>query len=424
MPSNFLHRQAEVIAKEKLPFWGQAKFGVAMDIIDRSGNEQKMGERDFRLPFETTVGGRFGIYSPDSGDMGRGTASRGNYMTGSYKHFRLNFELPHLAIKATENKEVSPKGNAFKDAVKRGADEMAKYLDKIWHSDGTAVLGTATAQSTVSSKTVYTMDNISGVQKFVRFQYVQPYANDLSAVKGSPVFIEQIDYTARQVYLSATVGSAASTDKLCIDGTSGASPVGMRGLQYWNNYATSGSTAGITRADELEIVSSSVNAGGGLTHEHGMALYHKILLRRGEVANDLVGLANVHQQAAVFADQMSLQTFDISGGNSFKDRLPKGLKDKSFLFANVAHFVDIHQDFNRIDWTPKTKWTKCILGNSENALKFFEVPGSGQRFFSLYGASGAPAAAVWFGLTSDMDTACTDPGAGGVIYGLTFSSLY
>jgi hypothetical protein len=423
MSSDYLYAQSEVVRKKVMPFWGSQKWNVATDIIDRAGEEEIIGERDFRIPYETQNGGRVGTYDNNSGDMGRGTAAKGGYMTGSYFPLRLNFELPFLAIKSTQNKQIAQK-NAFNKAVKDGMPEFAIYRDKLWHSDGTALLATSTAHSVVSTKSCYTMDNVFGVQRLRRGMYVQPYTAALAAVIGNPVYIERIDVANRKVYLSAEVSGAVAGDVLALDGVSGATPVALRGLQYWNSSATSGTTAGVNRATEEEIWASSVPTGGTIVHEQGMALLDKMLLRHGDLADDFVGFANVQVRAQIFADLISMQNFDISGGNSFKDRLPSGLKNRSFNFCGIPVFVDIHQDFTRLDITPKSKWGMAVLGGKENAMQFFQLPGSGQRFFHLAGSSGAPAAAVWFGLTSDTDFYNTQPGAGGVLTGITPGSYY
>jgi hypothetical protein len=421
MASDYLYEQSEVVRNKVMPAWFTQKWNVASDIIDRAGEEEVIGERDFRIPYDTQVGGRVGIYDNNSGDMGRGTAAKGGYLVGSYYSLRLNFELPFLAIKATQSKKTA-QVSAFNKAVKAGMPEFAIYLDKFWHGDGTAVLATATSQETVSAKTVYTMDNVTGIQKLRRGMYVKPYANDLSAALTETPYIEKLDFANRKVYLSATVTSASNDDKLCIEGVSGASPAGPRGLYYWNSTATTGSTGGVDRAVELEIIPSSQASGGTIVHEQGMALLDKMMLRFGEISDDLVGFANVQTRAQIFSDLLSLQNFDISGGNSFKDRLPSGLRSKSFNFCGIPVMVDIHQDFTRLDITSKSAWGKAVLGGKENALKFFEMPGSGQRFFPIAGASGGPAAAVWFGLTSDCDWYQVKPGAQGVITGITPNS--
>jgi hypothetical protein len=98
---------------------------------------------------------------------------------------------------------------------------------------------------------------------------------------------------------------------------SGSAPAGIRGLYYWINSATSGTTAGVDRALEPTIISKSVDASGGpLLAELVMALYHRILNDRGEVGNGLLGIVAPAQQAYVYSNVMSIQNYDISGATS------------------------------------------------------------------------------------------------------------
>jgi hypothetical protein len=191
-------------------------------------------------------------------------------------------------------------------------------------------------------------------------------------------------------------------------------------LYYFNSSATSGTTLGVNRATYPEIVSSSADATGGLTVEHGIYLHDQMLERFGELMDGVVGLSGTAARAGVFSNLMALQQFDISGGNSIKDRLPEGLKAKSFPFAGVPHILDIHQDKTRFDWIIPETWGRAELA----PVGFFELDGSGQRFFPLYGSSGGPAAGVWFGLTADFDYFCTNPGAQGVIENVPLPTLY
>jgi hypothetical protein len=418
MASDYLYEQSEVV-RPKLQEFYTKKWNRATDLV-KKGEVETIGERDFRIPFKLRPGGRVGTYDPNMGDMGRGSAALGDKFVSTFFNMRLNFELPKLATKATKNKSVAIK-SAFKDAMADAMPEFMLYLDKFFHSDGTAVLATATAHSVVSGKSVYTLDSNFGVQRLRRGMYVTVYETGLATVRSAAtLFIETVDYNLKKIKLSGTVASAANTDKICFEGVSGASPAGFKGLYYYVSDATSGLTLGIDRALEPEVISSTVDATAGLTVEQGMLLYHKQLERRGEVADSTIGLSGTSQQATVWSNIMALQQFDISGGNSYKDKLPEGLKGKSFPFAGVTHIVDIHQNKSRLDWIVPSTWGRAELA----PVDFFELDGSGQRFFPLYGGSGGPAAGVWFGLTADFDFYCVDPGAQCAILNIPIASGY
>ncbi len=419
MATDYLHLQSEVISK-KFEFWQTKKFNLLTDFFNK-GVVERIGERDFRAPYGTYEGGRIGTYNPQMGDMGRGNASAGGYMTGSYYPLSLRFELDMLTIKATESSKLAV-AQPLKLAIANGFVNFQRHLDKFAHGDGTAKLATATAHSSASGVSVYTLDTTTGCKHLVRGQFVIVYDSTGATVKG--LFqITAMNITARTITLSGVVPSAATNDTFWIEGVSGSTPTGMRGLKYWVSYATSGTTAGVNRATEPEIISNSVNAAGGLIPEHVMALYHRALERRGEVANGLLGLISPAQQAVIWSNVMSIQNMDLAKSQAQAvDRLPALKGKKSFMYGDIPHYVDIHEDTTRIDYIVPDTWGRCRL----DKMKYFELPGSSQRFFPIAGGSGAPRAGVWWALTAEEDYFNYDPGAQGVVYGLTLptSGLY
>jgi hypothetical protein len=417
MASSFLYAQSEVYRK-KFPEWFAKDFTIALDLVKNGEGVTKIGERDFRIPTELTEGGDLRTFNPDFGDIGRGSAGSGTVMTGSYFPLTLNFELSNLAVYATDENPNANGKKALGDSIKRAIPQFKVYLDKLFHRSS-AVLATAVSHTTNGGRSVYTCDTNFGVMHLKRGQPVTVYNTGLTAALGG-ARVYQLDTTNRKVTLDVTIAGAGNTDKICLAGVSGASPTAIRGITYWNDYTTSGTTAGVNRANENEIISESVNAStAGLTPEMGLALYHRILQRRGMVADNLVGLVAPAQQAVIMGNLMALQTYDIgTANNRIIDRLPKGMRDKSFPFCGIPHFVDIHQDQKRIDWFRKDAFGKAEL----KALDFYENARDGQRFFQMYGGSGAPLAGLWFAIQWIGDFYNVDPGSGGVIYNLTLPS--
>jgi hypothetical protein len=285
------------------------------------------------------------------------------------------------------------------------------------------VLATATAHSSASGVSVYTLDSEFGAQRLRRGQFVTVYNNALTTIlSASSLYITGVNTQAKTIALSGIVPGAGATDKFCFEGVSGTSPAGIRGLYYWISSATSGITAGVDRALEPAIISKSVDAAGGtLLGELVMAVYHRILNDRGEVANGLLGISSPAQQAFVYSNVMSIQNYDLAQSSTRAvDRVPELKGKKSFMWGDVAHYVDIHQSRTRNDYMVPDQWGIARLDEE----KFFQTPGTSQRFFPLYGGSGAPAAGVWFAITCDEDVYCTDPGAQGVCLNLAMPTLY
>ncbi len=384
-----------------------------------------VGERDYRIPFKTTFGGRMGHYDNQLGDMGRGSSPQGNVMLQSFYSMRLNFEFDQLQIKATTNKSVAVQ-NPFLQCIADGFREFELLWDKVIHNNGTAVLATSNAHSSSSGFSVYTMTNTFGTQLLRRGQFYSIYDSTLATLKSSGVlYATQINTQGRTMTLSGIVPSAAAGDLICFEGVTGASPAGPRGLAYWISAATSGTTAGINRANENQIISKSVTGTNGLSVETVMALWDRILMDRGEVPN-LMGLAAPAQRAYAYSQMVAIQMSLIDSGDKVAglfDRLPKLKGKEFFLWGGVPHYVDIHADATTNYYIVPSDWGRARLAPTG----FFETPGkSGQdaRFIQIYGASGGPAAAVWFGLVKDEDLYTINPGQQGLISSLPLSSLY
>jgi len=419
--TNSLWMQSEVI-RPKLQEW-QESFVVASNLIEKT-EVTRVGERDFRAPIWLSAGGRFGTYDNNFGDMGRGSSMTGDRLISTFFPLRLNFELSKLKMDATADAKVSPAGSVFKETMKRAMREFAVYNDFSFHTDGTAVAGTATATATVSGATTYTLDANFGIQRMRRGMYVVVYSSDFNTLRASGMFVTKIDYSNKKITLSGLVASAGATDVICFDGvnTTGAAPTWKQGLYYHNSYASSGTYQGLDRAVEPELAVNSINANGALTWNHGLLLLDAIGQRRGQEPTGLKGLANISQRAQIFSEQVAL-TVNLQNSKDMeaRDFLPNATKDaskSSFPFAGIDHLLDYRQDRSRLDWIVPSLWGKARL----NQLGYFEI--GGQRFFFIPGPSGAPQAGLWFSLTQDENFVSFDPGSQGTIYGCSLPSGY
>jgi hypothetical protein len=420
--SNTIWQQSEVVRDKLFPVWMAADFKVLTDFVEK-GEVEIVGERDYRVPFKKTFGGRMGHYDNQLGDMGRGSSPTGDVMLQSFYSMRLNFEFDQLQIKATKNKKVSIQ-SPFLQCLADGFREFELLWDKVIHGSGTAQLAQANAHSSSTGVSVYTMTNAFGTQLLRRGQYYTIYDATLTTVKSAGVlYATQINTQARTMTLSGIVPGAAATDVICFEGVSGANPAGPRGLKYWVSNAQSGLTANIDRSVENQIIAKSADGTNGLAVEAVMALYDRILMDRGEVPN-LMGLAAPAQRAYAYSQMIAIQMALIEGDKAnVYDRLPKLKGKKFFMWGDVAHYIDIHQDATVVPYIVPSDWGRARLAPTD----FFETPGkSGEnaRFIQLMGASGGPAAGVWFGLTKDDDLYCINPGEQGLIYNLPLSTFY
>ncbi|MGC4052880.1 MAG: hypothetical protein QM757_26430 [Paludibaculum sp.] len=416
--TNTLWAQSEKV-RPKLEAWLPSfKSRIFSKIKDK--NVEKVSERDYRIPFKTSTGGKEGTYDPNMGAFGRGSSATGGVLISTFFPFRINFELSELETVATEDKEKAV-ASKFKMAMADAMPTFAKALDKWWHrGDGTAVVGQALAHATVNGATQsqYTLDanfGVATVRVGMPVRIMNTAMNAYKTIGGAATetTVLQVDWDARTVTLSGVVDAAAATDKLVMAGSTGNSPQGMKGLPYYNNYATSGSTLGLDRALQNEIITPSVNANGGISNTHGIQLLGKKLkLRDGDFPTGLFGVSSVEVYQQIVEQVMTLQRIDVQGETAkMKDTAPSVRTE--YQWCGVQHYVDVYQDMTRVDWVDPGPWGWSSMA----PMSFYEV--GGQRFFPLYGTDGSPAAGLWFAMRVMRDCWCADPRSGGVIYGIS-----
>lgn len=423
MASLTIFQQSEVVRKKMFPTWAEMNFNVLMDFF-KKGEVEKIGERDYRIPFELIPGGDFGTYDPQGGDMGRGSMPQGNVLIQSYFSFRLNYEIDKLSIKATNNVGIK---NPFTLCVSRGYKEFMLYRDKANHGDGTAVLAVATAHSSSSGVSVYTLTaSTFGAQLLRVGQPVTVYNNGLTTLNTAALRVTAINTGATPtVTLNGIVPNASATDKICFSGVSGTSPAGPRGLAYWISTAASGTTAGVNRATYPAILSKGVDASSSpYAVEHVMGLHDLIFNDRADVAEELMAVCAPAQRAAAYNNMVAIQNIYLDSTKAQAvDRLP-ALKDRSaFMWGGVPHMVDIHHTKSAVNFIVPRLWGMARLSDAD----FFETDGKtgpDARFIQVYGGSGGPAASTWFGLTAEENPYTIDPGAQGVVSNLSIPNYH
>ena len=415
MSTDTLFEQSERV-RDKLQPWLQT-YSVASNFI-KKGEVEQVGERDYRIPFLTQNGLRYGTMNKDGGDYGRGTAMKGGLLISTFFTTRGNFELTQLKMDATANTAVAVK-SAFKQAMMTGMPEYALQEDFSFHSDGTAVKATAVAVATVSGQTVYTMEANNGVQRVRRGDFPVIYDTTFGTVRSTTLYVAAIDYINKKVFMSGTVPGAAATDVLCYDGVTGtgAAPQWKKGMWYFLSSQTSGFLLQLNRATEPEAVTNFVNVNGPVNHLLGNLLLDYIDTRRPQSDSGLIGLCNRSQRAQIMNNEIQISRWDRGKKDELIDVLPVRLP--SFEFCGKTVYIDPQQDRSRIDFINPKLWGRARLTD----LHWVTTPG-GQRFFPLYGGSGAPAASIWFGLTMDEDFYSVDMGGQGSLLGCTLPTGY
>jgi hypothetical protein len=410
MATNYLNATAETVLPGLRQFFGDPeKFNYLFNKMKKVKPEM-VTERDFRAPYKKRDIGRFGTYNPAGGALGRGRAADTGVMIGSFYSFRMNYELTQLDVMATKEAKNS-NINAFKDALKVALPNFALMIDKTFHTDGDAVLGTAVAVGTWSggTKTVYTMDTTTSVKGIRRGLGVILYLNNLSAARdsGTVHFIEQVDEDARKIYMATAVPAAGADDKVLFEGVSGASPTGPYGLYMYNTTSTSGSLHGITRTNEIALNPVYVDGLGSPTPLKMMQAVHGMLNRWGEMPKGgFEVLCATTQQANMWKYVREMSIVDLSKASINQeviDTIPTNWK-----WGTIPMRLDLNQRTDRMDGIVYGEWTRPMLPGGD--LDFFTTPGTSERFFTLYDSGGSPAAAVWFGLIAHFNFMNARPG--------------
>lgn len=378
----------------------------------------------FRVPLMRYVGGDYGTFSYDEGNLGGGSSMRVDFMTIGYFPAEYAVEISSLAKEATASSEQAVV-DVFKYHLKKSMKEMQHYEDTGYHQDGTGVLATGNGTgSPASTNPVYNLESTFGPQRLRYNQPVDVYSNDTTTQRGTSLRVTSYDLVGKTVTLSGSVTGPTNTDKLAFKGMSATLSVGSwkNGLYTFNNTATSGTTLGLNRATVVEIVTPNVAAGStALAPAHGLLLNDQIIQRRDEDAlAGMVGIAHQAQRAAVYFTGIAISEWHRGSTDKMIDIVPSDIKQSTtFTWTGVKHYVSKKQDRSRIDWIIPKNWGRAMLHD----LKFHEV--EGRRIFELRdSATGFPKAGMTFYLIQSENVYCVDPGAGGVITGLALPSGY
>ena len=385
----------------------------------------------FRVPIMRYVGGDYGTFSYDEGDLGGGSSMKLDYMSIGYFPAEYAVEISSLAKEATASSEQAVV-DVFKYHLKKSMKEMQGFEDTGYHQDGTGVLATGNGTGTpgTSSPMTYNLEPNFGPQRLRYNQPVDIFSNDLTTARnsGGPCRVASYDLVGKTVSLTfpgaVTLSGTANTDKICFRGMAATVSVGSwkNGMYTFNNSATSGTTLGLNRATVVEIVTPNVAAGTTpLVPAHGLLLNDQIIQRRDEEAvAGMVGILHQSQRAAIYFTGIAISEWHRGPSDKMIDIVPTDIKQSTQVtWTGIKHYVSKKQDRSRIDWIIPKNWGRAMLHD----LKFHEV--EGRRIFELRSATtGFPKAGMTFYLIQTENVYNVDPGASGMITSLSLPSGY
>lgn len=373
---------------------------------------ETISSRDMRVPLELRPGGNFGYYNPDGGDLGRGSAITYDKATLASVHLKHGVEVTYKARISTDEKRKAIVKNFQRQLVK-GMAEFRRQTDAQCMGAGDGAVGTITSIATAGGKDTYTCTTDGFGVKLLRFaQFIAVYdaafagsrvitASAGAALDGIAAEIDLIDPAAKTVRIKGAAAAVVATDRLVVNGLSGATPVGLFGVQYHHNDASTGTWLGFDRALFPEIRANRVNAASG-----ALALpFARLALNK---IGDRVGM-DKKVNAVAWMHPAQVQAYEELG--QLVSEIHKSPRDESLNLyfsdsmqmagATVKpHFL---WDKTRIDFIVGDTWGRAEL----DPVGYYEV--EGRRVFEVRGASGGVATSDIFYLKSSWNAFVDNP---------------
>lgn len=374
--------------------------------------------RDMRAPLEISAGGQFGYFNPDGGDMGLGDSPTFDKAVLSTVHMKHAVQWTKKGEWATDDKRKSVV-NLFRHLLAKSMGEFRRHVNAQCMTAGNGKLATISAVSSGGGTDTYTLDSDGFGAKLLRKgQKVNVYEPDFSALihaTGSETPITFLDIPTKTIKVASVTG-VAPADIILASGLSGASPVGLLGVPYHHNSASTGTWLGFNRANTPEIRANRVNANSSaLTLPFARLAINKIGDRVGE-DNGYRPVAWMHPCQKQAYEELGMLVSQIN--KSAKDEALDLYFGDNMQMAGSPIRTTFSWDKTRIDFIIKELWGRAEM----HPASFYEV--EGRRIFELRGASGGVATSCIFYITASFNLFVKNPAACAYIDGLTVPSGY
>lgn len=413
--------QANVLALQKETY--RAIVPKLFEDVDafyarvKSKNVEKAGPRTLRLPKKIRPGGQFRFFSTDGGDMGRGSAAQYDVCTLTPLSVLEAIEINKSVEYNTANNEIAVE-NAVKDALADAMDEFKAQHDKLLQTAGDGVLGTIASGS---ATTTWVMAAPFGPRLLRIGSKVNAYNAALTTQRTggttSPTILS-IDYVAGTVTVDGNPTGLIDTDVIVSEGLTGSTPVGIFGLPYHHNSASTGTYMGLSRVTYPELRTPSIAVSAALTLAPLRQIQMNIEQLRGpEVWDTGQWEWYGHQAQQQAYEELGIQVteWDKASGNDAYDGLfdRKKLRIGGFRMMTSGNANPTRLDL--IDWK---NW-----GSGETVpVGLYDV--EDMTTFPIYGVSGGLAAATIFYLIHIVQYFVDDPQRAGYLSSLSKPSGY
>lgn len=379
---------------------------------------EKVSSRDMRIPLEIRPGGLAGYFDPAGGDLGRGEGPSFEKAVISTVSFKYAVEWHKKTQWSTDDSRKSVV-DSVKHLLANSMKEFRRFVDCQLMTSGDGILATITVVSGTGPYTL-TMSSTDGYgTRLLRIGHKVNVYSSTAAVDrttGDERVITMIDHENKIVTLTGgPIAGITAGDKIVASGLSGANPVGIYGVGYHHNNASTGTWLGLDRATYPEVRANRINAAGSLAVGHARRALNKIGERLG-MENGLKLKAWMNPCQAQAYEELGQLVSVINKGPSPTEKM-----DLYFDIQQIAG-VPIKKHFSwnktRIDFVVDEVWGRAEMKPSG----FYEE--EGRRLFEVRGSSGGVAAATLFYLVASFNTFVNQPPGLSYIDALTIPTGY
>ena len=378
---------------------------------------EKVSARDMRVPLEIRPGGLFGYFDPAGGDLGRGEGPTFEKATVSTVNFRYAVEWHKKTQWATDDARKSVV-NSVRHLLANSMKEFRRMVDANLMTAGDGVIGTISVVGGAGPYVLTLGTDGYGTRLIRHGQKVNIYNATLATHRtaADERSVTLVDSDAKQITISGgAIAGITAGDKVVASGLAGANPVGILGVPYHHNNASTGTWLGLDRAIYPEIRANRITASGSLALSHPRRAINKIGERLG-LENGIKMKAWMHPCQVQAYEELGQLVMQINKTDSAKEGM-----DLFFDVQQIAGIM-VRKHFNwdktRIDFIVDEVWGRAEM----HPAGFYEE--EGRRLFEVRGASGGVAAATLFYLVASFNTFTNRPPGTAYISDLAVPSGY
>jgi len=395
-----------------------------LGLLLTKGDVQKVGARLMRLPLQIKPGGKGRAVNFGGGDLGRGSGTQYDVAQVTPQGFAFAIEWQKIAEYATDADQKAIT-NLVSREIKNAMKQFRTFLDQIAQTAGNGVIGTISA----INGQVLTLANPPGCTRLYETQDVQVYDTTITTNRGRFTTIN-VDPFGKTVGADPSTPLPAGTivgDVLVYDGLTGAQPIGLFGIPYFQNNATSGIYLNLSRTVyPVQLKTPSVNlANASITPAAIMQAINFIRKALGTAqaggggkASKLIAYVNTEQFHQYRQLGITISTIIKEGGaNQEVDDLELNFTGKATWFG-APEKVSIHADPTRVDFLDLAHWGRAEM----KAIDLYSV--DGKTKFPIYGASGGLSAAEISYFVTLLQIWNDSPRSGAYLYGCAIPPGY